>query len=299
MMRRSAGKRGGFRVLIATDGSPAAQAAVATTCALPWPPRTRVRGVVAAPPGWIGDRRGDVRAALVRTFERVAAGARRRLAQRWPDADVIVIDRPVADAILSGAKRFSATVIVLGWRGHGTFRRLLLGSVSRDIVERADVPVLVVRRPVRQFRRALIGVDGSPHARRAVEFAARLGGGRRRAITVVRVVEPIAVPTRGLFPKAVRAALLHNTAVLNKQLMERARRDVDAAGARLRRAGWTVRAEIRSGAPLATLLDAVDGGGCDLLIVGARGAHGLRRALLGSVAAGALNRSRVPVLVVR
>jgi nucleotide-binding universal stress UspA family protein len=37
----------------------------------------------------------------------------------------------------------------------------------------------------------------------------------------------------------------------------------------------------------------------DLVVVGAKGATGVRQLLLGSVAEGVLNRSRVPVFVAR
>ena len=298
-MRRSTRNRRGFRVLIATDGSPAAQAALSTACAFPWPRGSQARGLVASPPNWIGGSPEYVRIALSRAFERTAAAARRRLAEHWPDAQVTVVAQAPADAILGTAKRFSSNVIVLGWRGHGTFRRLLMGSVSRDVVAHARVSVLVVRRRVRQIRRIVIGVDGSPNARRAVELAARLRRDAGTAITVVRVNEPLVVPTAGRLPAAVRATILHNAAMLNKERLSRAQREADAAATRLRRAGWRIRAEVRSGAPLAELLDVVQGSECDLLIVGARGAQGLRGALLGSVATGALNRSPAPILVVR
>lgn len=299
MRRRSTRTQRGFRVLIATDGSPAAQAALSTTCAFPWPRGSQVRGLVASPPNWIGGSPEYVRIALSRSFERTAAAARRRLAEHWPHAQVIVVKQAPADAILGAAKRFSSNIIVLGWRGHATFRRLLMGSVSRDVVHRARVPVLVVRRRVRQIRRIVIGVDGSPNARRAVELAARLRRDAGTIIRVVRVNEPLVVPTAGRLPAAVRATILHNTAMLNKERLRMAQREADATATRLRRAGWRTRAEVRSGAPLAELLDLVQRSECDLLIVGARGTQGLRGALLGSVATGALNRSPAPVLVVR
>ena len=88
-------------------------------------------------------------------------------------------------------------------------------------------------------------------------------------------------------------------AAMNRQLARRARRDVASVAARLRRAGWKVREEVSAGAPLAVLLETVNRTDGNLLIVGARAACGLRRALLGSVAAGTVDRSRVPVLVVR
>jgi hypothetical protein len=96
-MRRSTRNRRGFRVLIATDGSPAAQAALSTACAFPWPRGSQVRGLVASPPNWIGGPRERI--ALSRAFERTAAAARRRLAEHWADAQVTVVEQAPADAI--------------------------------------------------------------------------------------------------------------------------------------------------------------------------------------------------------
>jgi nucleotide-binding universal stress UspA family protein len=296
-MRREARGRG-VRVLIATDGSRSAQTAVGMASAFAWPRQTRLRGVTVVDPDWTDGRPPAVRDAWTRRFERIAAGCRRRLARRWPDAEALTVRGTTIEAILREARRFSANVIVLGWRGHGTFRRLLMGSVSRGVLERARCAVLIVRRTPRQVGRAVIGVEGSRNARRAVELTARLGGGGRE-ISVVRVVEPVTVPTAGRLPPSVRATVHHQAALMNRKLERRARREVAAAAARLRRSGWRVRAGVTAGAPLATLLDTVDRTDAHLLIVGARVARGLRGALLGSVAAGAVNRSRVPVLVVR
>jgi nucleotide-binding universal stress UspA family protein len=60
-----------------------------------------------------------------------------------------------------------------------------------------------------------------------------------------------------------------------------------------------VRTELRVGTPLAELLDVVRRSRSHLLMVGARAVAGVERALIGSVAEGALDRSPVPVLVVR
>lgn len=95
------------------------------------------------------------------------------------------------------------------------------------------------------------------------------------------------------------AIAVSGLAALKDRLVRGARRYVSSATARIKRADWTVRAEVRTGAPLAGLLDVVDETDADLLVVGARARRGLERALLGNVAAGALDRSRVPVLVVR
>jgi nucleotide-binding universal stress UspA family protein len=299
-MRRRRRTRRALRVIIATDGSPSAQAALMTASAFPWPPGSRVRAVMVSAPERFGGSPQYVRIALARHFDRVVASTGRRLRRYWPDATVVKVKARPADGILREAERFRADVIVIGWRGHGTFQRLLMGSVSRRVVERATCPVLVVRRRVREVRRVVIGVDGSADARRAVDFVCGLGPDRKALVTVVGVVEPVGLPTSGILPASIRGTLRRNAAMMTTELIRRARRDAAAAAATVRRAGWRVRTEIRSGAALVELLAAAEQWRGDVLVVGARGTRGgLERVLLGSVAAGILNRSPRPVVVVR
>jgi len=149
------------------------------------------------------------------------------------------------------------------------------------------------------FRSLLIGIDGSPHSRRAVSFLARLSpppGGRA---TVVRVVEPVRVPSAPLLPSGVRAELGGQAAALHATRVHAARRGVERAAGRLERSGWRARGEVRSGVPLEELFWAAEAARADLLVLGARGVGGVERFLLGSVADAASKRSPISVLIVR
>ena len=146
-------------------------------------------------------------------------------------------------------------------------------------------------------RRVVVGLDGSRHASHVIARLAGWAGGGRA--TVVRVVEPRRLTSVGLVPAATRGALL---AAAQAELAARiriARREVEAAAARLRRAGWAARAAVRVGVPLAELLAAVREERADILAIGARGAGGAKRLLLGSVADAALKQARAAVLIVR
>lgn len=59
-----------------------------------------------------------------------------------PVRPVVVKARP-ARALLEQAK--GATLLVVGFRGHGGFSEVLLGSVSQHVVHHAPCPVVIVR----------------------------------------------------------------------------------------------------------------------------------------------------------
>ena len=66
-------------------------------------------------------------------------------------------------------------LLVLGSRGYGPIRNLLLGSVSRALVRSAACPVVVLPRDAsRRGNRVLIAYDGSEDATAAVRVAAHL-----------------------------------------------------------------------------------------------------------------------------
>jgi len=71
-----------------------------------------------------------------------------RLSQELRDAGVestaLLVQGPTAEKILEEAERLEADVIVIGSYGRGGVRRLLFGSTSEDVLQSANVPVLVV-----------------------------------------------------------------------------------------------------------------------------------------------------------
>jgi nucleotide-binding universal stress UspA family protein len=211
----------------------------------------------------------------------------------------MVVEPPVVNAIVDRARKWRAQAIVLGSRGGGTVQRALLGSVSRDVMHAADCAVLVIKGKVRAPRRLLIGLDGSVRSRRAVGFVSTLSpvpGGR---VTLLAVVEPRSSPSIGRLPASVRTVLAAELAAIDREQTAHAQREVSTAARRLRRAGWTVEKVVRRGIPLSELLRTASSKRADIIIVGARGATGLKRLVLGSVAEGTFTHASVPVLIVK
>ena len=54
--------------------------------------------------------------------------------------------------ILKTAEEENVSVIIIGSHGRSNFEEVLLGSVSEEVVRKAKVPVLVVKRDVRDVK---------------------------------------------------------------------------------------------------------------------------------------------------
>jgi nucleotide-binding universal stress UspA family protein len=139
------------RILVAFDGSPHAQAALADANELARANggRLTVIAVVPVPSVWVGAA-GEVPVDLggVESPEQEFGSMLDRAVDTVPaDVPVTKILRrgPAAPAILAEAQGGQHDLIVMGSRGRGELRSLLLGSVSHAVLRASPVPVLVSR----------------------------------------------------------------------------------------------------------------------------------------------------------
>lgn len=78
----------------------------------------------------------------------------------------------VLDEVLREADAMDAGLLVLGARGAGFMRRLVLGSTSERLLRRTRRPLLVVRQtPHERYRRVLVALDFSPWSAHAITLA--------------------------------------------------------------------------------------------------------------------------------
>jgi nucleotide-binding universal stress UspA family protein len=78
---------------------------------------------------------------------RLAEAARDRVPAGIETDIVLACERP-ADAIIREVERGGHDLVVMGSRGRGSLRSLLLGSVSLSVLHRSRVPVMVVHAAV-------------------------------------------------------------------------------------------------------------------------------------------------------
>ncbi|WP_255195401.1 universal stress protein [Halorarius litoreus] len=88
--------------------------------------------------------------ASVEQREAAAAETFDAFREAFEDGDALAVDTDiaydtdVADGILAVARDVSADAVAFTPRGGGLFARLLTGDVTRDLIDRADRPVLAL-----------------------------------------------------------------------------------------------------------------------------------------------------------
>ena len=194
------------RILLATDGSK--DAALAARAASDLSKRSgselHVAHVWQGPPGpahdWHG--KGSERSLLNELVSREVLEEQTELlaAAGATVAGAHLRRGKPAEEIARLGQEIGAGLLVVGSRGLGTIGRLVLGSVSEEVVYRASRPTLVVRGGARAWppRRVIVGEDSSEQAKRASEAAlsiAKLFGAEailaRTSYPLVEITTPV------------------------------------------------------------------------------------------------------------
>ena len=212
-----------------------------------------------------------------------------------PDAAAgVEVEQHVAQGDAAGVlveAAAGAELLVVGSRGRGGVTGTVLGSVSRACLHHAPCPVAVVHDAGPTERsRIVVGVDGSPGASAALEWAC--AEARLRDVGVYAVCaydEPWGIASLGMSSAAAVAELRTALAVDAEEALEAAK----AAATE----GVGVTGEAIQGAAGPALVSASDGS--SLLVVGSRGRGGFTSLLLGSVSQYCAAQARGVVVVVR
>jgi nucleotide-binding universal stress UspA family protein len=137
----------------------------------------------------------------------------------------------------------------------------------------------------------IVGVDGSGHSRRALDWAIREAGVRHAPLTVLTVQQVMNSFWAGpaVYPEDTELAEHARKTVQDETDQALARLPGDARPPQVTVLGV-------AGLPAEALLGI--GKDADMIVVGSRGAGGFRKLLLGSVASQVTHHARVPVVVI-
>jgi nucleotide-binding universal stress UspA family protein len=137
----------------------------------------------------------------------------------------------------------------------------------------------------------MVGIDGSVHSRRALEWAVSEAALRHAPLTVLTVNQAIAGYWGGPFAYLGDQDLTRQAREMAQEETESVLEKADEGS---RPTSVTVRAV--TGLPAEELLSAA--AGADMVVVGSRGAGGFKRLLLGSVSTQVTHHAHCPVVVI-
>lgn len=208
----------------------------------------------------------------------------RALGGRAADVELRPVCGGAADALVEASA--DASLVVVGARGMGGFKGLLLGSVSREVLHHSQAPVAVVPELAIEIDGpVVVGVDSSPSSRCALAWA--LDEARARGTRLVAIhTWNIAVVGDAYGVAHLAAGALRDG---GERLLERELSLLDTTGV-------DVEARLVEGSAAAALVEASDTAA--LVVVGSRGHRPLTGLLLGSVSEQVSHHAHSPVVVV-
>lgn len=209
------------------------------------------------------------------------------LAAEGIDAAARVIVGAPGEAVREAVLDAAADLVVLGVAKDAGMARLQLGSTVDDLVRRARVPVLNVRRRVRgAYAQVVVATDFSAPALHALRLAARWFEGAR--LTLFHAYSTASASLDGeLADDASRVRI------------EQACAEHLAAAELAPRARAALQVVLDVGQPAALLAEYVSSTDAELVVLGSRGRSGVARVLLGSTAEQLLHSLDCDTLVVR
>jgi nucleotide-binding universal stress UspA family protein len=137
-------------ILVAIDGSPDADQALMQALDLAECEHARLTlfsAVVAPPATTYAGVSGQVAAELARDAQSATEAILRTAVERVPDrvsASTVLSSEPARPALIGQIETGHHDLLVMGSRGRGAVRSVLLGSVSHYVLHHSPIPVLIV-----------------------------------------------------------------------------------------------------------------------------------------------------------
>ena len=135
------------------------------------------------------------------------------------------------------------------------------------------------------FRKILVAVDGSQHARAALDLAVDLAQRYQASLCVLHAFPHVS----DLLGTPHYESLLAARSMIGQQLLESAQTQVGDT--------VVVETQLIEGPPAPAILRVAEEEGCDLIVIGSRGRGQIAGILLGSVSSTVAQRAHCPVLI--
>jgi nucleotide-binding universal stress UspA family protein len=196
-----------------------------------------------------------------------------------------LLDGPIALALQGYVATHAIDLVIMTTHGRAGLRRIVLGSVAKDLIRKIDVPILFLRpqsngqlvtTDIADLRRMVVALDGSPECEVALPYASALA-----QITGAELILARVTVTADQGASTVDTAYLQNlAATISDEIVAR-----------------MVVLRGRSIAP--AILECATNENADLIIMATHAREGWERVAHGSVAESVLGKSAAPVMLIR
>jgi len=245
------------------------------------------------------DKVGDAAESVYASLEAEAEDAVETVADmaRYHDADIEVTTTVTRgtpfQSIREYATRREIDVIAMGTKGRTGLDRVLLGSVTENVLRTARTPVLAVppnadatETDEVAFDEFLLPTDGSDGAAIAADWGIALASQLESLVHAVYSVDTSRV-SRAKAPDELLSALEHS-----------GEDAIDTVRKHARSAGVSISGAVATGPPADVILTTASERDVDLIVIGTHGRTGIGQWFLGSVTENVVRQADVPVFCV-
>jgi nucleotide-binding universal stress UspA family protein len=183
------------------------------------------------------------------------------------------------EVIVDTARGKKADLIALGTYGRRGLKRLLMGSVTSQVILNATCDVLVVKKPC---------IGGSISSEKALLRAAALAKTDGAEISVLYVI-----------PRYEEMMDFFKTETIKKSLYQEAEKIVGGAKKLASGLGLSIKAVVQEGRAGDKIVEIADTMKHDLIVVGTHGWSGMDKAIMGSTAERVIANASCPILIVK
>lgn len=218
-----------------------------------------------------------------------------------PVTEVYMVGDP-AESVTNEVDRVKPDLLVMGSRGRSNLKGLLLGSVTRGVLARTKVPLLIVRSdliPKKDGMRVGIAVDGSAHSKAVVKYliANREFFGKDSTFYLIHITSDIGLTLlAGVSTGAPQPLKGTDLEAIKEETYREATEDIIPM---LEKAGIAYEKVCAEGPAGDTLAKVAKKKKLDLMVMGSHGYGRFKSAVMGSTAMRLLAKGEVPVLLVR
>ncbi len=236
----------------------------------------------------------DTRLARLRKLEALGAECRALGEIRVITA---LEDGAVISTLGDYARRFKVDLIVMSSHARGGVSRIALGSVADYLIRHADIPVLIVKRPVTQlggsrgetFNRIVVPLDGSAPAEQILPQVAALASRLHATVCLLQVLTPVTYSQKEIMQPGL-PWWDTDIAIADEYLTR--------VASYLAEAGLSVSKDVVLSEKVSSaILDYASRSRADLIAIASSGAGGIGRFIFGSVADEVTRSSQTSLLV--